>query len=143
MKKTLSILLILLLPVMCVACKRTGDGIVSPSPIATLTPSGTSVLNSPSPTLNNTPAATNNTAVIGGNGVITGFEEGKLIPEADIPEIVNAVMDKYPGATIKSIVHATYDTQQVYRVTLENAETNEVYVTAKGDILGPTATPAP
>lgn len=87
-------------------------------------------------TNNGTGTGTNNGTV---GGAIENFVEGMAVELATLPEdIRNAVKKEYPEATIKTVTYATYENQQMYKVTTESGEdktTEEFYVTADGKIV--------
>lgn len=82
----------------------------------------------------------------GSPGGISGFIEGSIVDPEDVPELLAAIEEEYPGATIESITHATYEGEQAYRVTikLSDGKSSEVYVRSNYEIISenaPSASP--
>ncbi|MBQ4611716.1 MAG: hypothetical protein IJB30_08265 [Clostridia bacterium] len=79
-------------------------------------------------------------------GAIENFVEGAVVELAQLPaEITEAIRKEYADATVKSASYATYENQQMYRVSIERAEdeaAEDVYVTADGQIIPAKATAA-
>jgi len=68
--------------------------------------------------------------------VIEGFEHGKQVLESDVPQVMDAIEGKYPGAKVTGISMAEHEGKQVYHVTVEGAgDTTEVYVDPHGSIM--------
>ena len=133
MKKSLLILLVISMLVAACACQA-GNVVPTPTPLVTLKPTATLPLTSPT-----SPGGTN---VLEG---IVGFKEGTVVVIEEIPvQVKNAIDAQYPDAQIKSVTHALYQSQQVYKVELTEKDattTQTVYVSAQGVIL-PAGSPA-
>lgn len=68
-------------------------------------------------------------------GIINGFEEGKVVDQSEIPDVVQAVKEKYPDAQINSVTMTSHEDKQVYHVMLDGtADTKEIYVDSQGNI---------
>ena len=142
MKKTTTAFLLaalLLGSVLLCACES-GNVSPSPSPAATLRPT-TPATPAASPSA---PAASPVTSASPATGTgddvqvtpLEGFEEGKAVEQSKVPDVVKALKDKYPDATIKSITYAMNGVQQAYHVMLTNKDksTTEIYVSPDGTI---------
>lgn len=109
----------------------------SPSPQANISPSPDAPMVEVSPSAGQSPMA---------GGVIQNFVEGAVIEIAQLPaEISDAIKKEYADATVKSASYATYENQQMYKVTIQRAEddaTEDVYVTSEGRIIPAKATAA-
>jgi len=144
MKTIRSLLLVLSLGLMFSACRSMEP--TKPDPTAKI-PAATKIPEidsapTPVPSASLTPPASPESGtVVEENGKIRDFEEGKLLQEADVPEVVRAVTERFPKAVIKSIVYALHEGAEVYRVTMDGADSTEVYISPSGEILGPKATP--
>ncbi|MBQ3551868.1 MAG: PepSY domain-containing protein [Clostridia bacterium] len=82
----------------------------------------------------------------GSPGGISGFIEGSIVDPEDVPELLAAIEEEYPGATIESITHVTYEGEQAYKVSikLSDGENSEVYVRSNYEIISgnaPSASP--
>lgn len=150
MKKTILIGLLALTMALAVAC---ADNNVAPSPspaatVAPVTPAATPSPAAVSPDVASpapTDAAGAGGNVANGNGAgadgkIEGFEEGKTVKEADLPEkVAAAIKEAYKDVKIKTISFATYLNDQMYHVVLEepagNDKTEQFYVKADGTIV--------
>jgi len=144
MKKRVSLavmaMLIVAAMLMAVGCaNNTPDPAPSPSPMATISPSPDAgePLAGASPSAEQPPMA---------GGVIQNFVEGAVIELTQLPaEISDAIKKEYADATVKSASYATYENQQVYKVSIQRAEddaTEDVYVTSEGKIIPAKATAA-
>ena len=142
MKRKLTIALVTaLLAITLVWSTGCGNGNVAASPSPALTPVTSPKLSpmvtqSPAPDLS--PAGSPGTSPAGSpGGTIEGFVEGGEVDPTKVPDVVAAVEDKYPDATIKTITYALYNAEQVYQVALEgnNTSAQKVYVRADGTIV--------
>jgi len=144
MKKTIAMLLAVLVLMSLTACKS--GNVASPSPMLTVKPAASPTLGAgtTAPT-NPSPSAPASPGTPGGD-TIEGFKEGENIEVNALPSTVTeAVSKQYPGATIKSASYATYMDAQRYLITLSGAadNTEKIYVKADGSIVpytAPTAT---
>lgn len=145
MKRKFSIALVTaLLAITLVWSTGCGNGNVAASPSPALTPVTTPMLspmitqNVPETSAAGSPGMSPETSPAGSpGGMIEGFVEGGQVDPTKVPDVVKAVENKYPGATIKAITYALYNTEQVYQVELEgqNANMDKVYVRADGTIV--------
>ncbi len=101
-----------------VGCKRSTTPTPSPSPILTATPMPSAAITPEQPATSPDTLASPDTSA---GMTIPDFEEGKVVTEADVPDVVKAVTDKYPDAKIKTITMETYEDKQCYHVLLEEA----------------------
>ena len=146
MKKTIAMLLAVLVLMSLTACKS--GNVASPSPKVTVKPAtsptaGGAATNAP---MSPSPSAPASPATTGGGDTIEGFKEGESIDVSALPgEVTSAVTEKYPGATITAAAYATYMDAQMYLLTLSGAadNTEKIYVKPDGSIVpytAPTAT---
>ncbi|MBR5291314.1 MAG: hypothetical protein IKU32_00195 [Clostridia bacterium] len=142
MKKRVSLAVMAMLVVaamlMAVGCaNNTPEPAPSPSPMATVSPSPDAPMVEVNPSAGQPPMA---------GGVIQNFVEGAVIELTQLPaEISDAIKKEYADATVKSASYATYENQQMYKVTIQRAEddaTEDVYVTSEGRIIPAKATAA-
>lgn len=131
--KSRLILIVLALMLVVAGCRKKSEVTVSPSPVATTRPSA-------SPTVSLEPAVSPTGGITSpgpGTGDIPGFNEGNIVDQEQVPEIVAAVKKQYPDATITSVTHSTYLDRQTYLVTLSGTGDGvvELHVTADGTIL--------
>ena len=142
MKKRVSLVMMAMLiaaaMLLAVGCaNNTPDPAPSPAPTATLRPSPDAPMVDVSPSAQQTPMA---------EGPIENFVEGAVVELTQLPEkITEAIKKEYADATVKSASYATYENQQMYRVTIQRAEddaTEDVYVTSEGRIIPAKATAA-
>lgn len=73
-------------------------------------------------------------------GRIEGFMEGKVIDQADAPDVVkNVVTNFFNGMNIQSITHDTYEERQAYKVTLqgEGELAKNLFVLPDGTVVIP------
>lgn len=115
---------------------NSGDVTPTPTvkPSATVKPTASPVVD---PTIALSPTMGPDTTD-GADNTIEGFKEGETVEVSSLPEkVTNAVKEKYPEATIKSAVYATYMDKQMYHLMLEGAgdNTTEVYAQADGTLL--------
>lgn len=123
-------------------CSCNGSATPTPTPTLnpTTTPMATEEIITPgpdtSPNAETSPDAMTSPGTDTGTGTIENFKEGTEIQETDVPEIKKAIEQKYENAKIKSIKHATKDSQQVYAVEISSGSTTQtVYVSPDGTIL--------
>lgn len=145
MKRKFTIALVTaLLAITLVWSTGCGNGNVAASPSPALTPVTTPMLtpmltqNVPETSPAGSPGTSPQTSPAGSpGGTIEGFVEGGEVDPAKVPDVVAAVENKYPDATIKTITYALYNTEQVYQVELEgnNTSMQKVYVRADGTIV--------
>ena len=142
MKKRVSLamtaMLIVAAMLMAVGCtNNTPDPAPSPSPMATAKPSPDAPMVEVSPSAGQSPMQ---------EGPIENFVEGAVIELTQLPaKISEAIKKEYADATVKSASYATYENQQMYKVTVQRAEddaTEDVYVTSEGRIIPAKATAA-
>jgi len=81
--------------------------------------------------------ATGGNAMEGAMDKIEAFVEGAVVEAEQLPaKIGEALRQKYPDGSIKTVTYATYQDKQTYKVVMDNAgASEEVYVTAGGEIL--------
>ena len=130
MKKSLLILLVISMLAAACACQA-GNVVPTPTPLVTLKPTATLP---PAPLTS--PTSPGGTSVLEG---IVGFKEGTVVVIEEISvQVKNAIDAQYPDAQLKSVTHALYQSQQVYKVELTEKDattTQTVYVSAQGVIL--------
>ena len=132
MKRTWSIVLLMVLcAALCGGCtpkKEQTAPTPTPAPAVTATPT-------PDLLPEQTPGSTGDPA--GTVSDIEGFEEGRLVPENEVPAVTKTVQEKYEGAQIAGITHAMRDGRQTYCVVIRTKEeqTMKVYVAADGTIV--------
>lgn len=138
MKKRVSLavtaLLVVMAMLMAAGCANNSgpETTPSPSPAAVVSPSpeGEGPMTSASPGVQQPPMA---------GGVIQNFVEGAVVELTQLPaEITEAIKKEYADATVKSASYATYENQQMYRVSIQRSEDDaaeDVYVTADGRII--------
>ncbi len=142
MKKRVHLALLAMLIVtamlMAAACAdSTPAPVPSPSPETKL---------SPSPMVETPIVEVEPTTGLTPGEAIEGFVEGSVVEVAKLPEKVTAAIKKeYADAAIKSASYATYENKQTYKVVIQQGKdeaTQEVYVTADGQIIPAKATAA-
>ncbi|HWQ57480.1 MAG TPA: hypothetical protein VN540_00545 [Clostridia bacterium] len=143
MKKTLAMLLAVLVLFALTACKS--GNVASPSPKITVKPTMTAgaATNAPASPSPSAPASSASPGTTGGGETIEGFKEGETVQVNALPsKVTSAVSEKYPGATITAASYATYMNAQTYLLTLSGAadKTDKIYVKPDGSII-PYATP--
>ena len=151
MKKTILIGFLALTLIAAAACTNV-EPVPSPSPVVTTAPVTTTnpttapATNPASPTPGNTASDGDVSGQNGAgtDGMIEGFEEGKTIDEADLPQrIADAIKEAYDQVKIKTITFANYMDEQVYHVILSEPagedKTEQFYVRADGTIVPYTA----
>lgn len=153
MKKTILMAVLALTLVLAAGCSSEEPmPTPTPAPAATPAPAITPAA-TPTPEVV-TPAPPSQPATGGGAGsnaaagsMIEGFEEGKAVKEADLPEkVANAIKQAYENVKIKTVSFATYMDDQVYHVVLDapagEDKVEQFYVKADGTIVPYTATPS-
>lgn len=145
LKRIILILVASLLTMGTLGCACSGQ-VAAPTPTASIKPAATpsalpastpdvGMNASASPDLSGSPDAGTGTGT-GTGGAIENFKEGTEVQVENVPEVKKAVEEKYAGATIKTIKHATKDGQQVYAVEIDvSGKTQTVYVSADGKLL--------
>lgn len=140
-KKCLLVLAAMLLAAAMIGCQCSGN-VTTPSPGPTSTGAVPSIPPSlsASPGLSTSPELSTSPSVSsspdGGSATIPGFTAGKEVDEKEVPEIVQAIREKFKDGEIKSIKHATQDEKQVYAVEVKTGSTTQtVYVLPDGTLL--------
>lgn len=73
------------------------------------------------------------------DGSISGFTQGGIVKQEDVPEIVSAIRTVFADREIQSIVYDRYDGKQAYKVTLqgEGELARNIFVLGDGTIILP------
>ncbi len=73
------------------------------------------------------------------DGSISGFTQGGIVRQEDVPEIVSAIRTVFADREIQSIVYDRYDGKQAYKVTLQGDGelARNIFVLGDGTIIMP------
>ena len=128
--------IIMLVAVCCItaACVTDNDDMRPQGPDTTGGTTGAPIMTTPSANPVSSPQASPTSGLSGIGDAIEDFVEGTIVDIESVPEVVRAGEDKYEGADVKSITHATHLNEQVYEVkyTDKNGTTHTVYVSPDG-----------
>jgi len=145
LRKILPVLAVSIALAMFAGCACAGTT-VTPTPSPTAKPVATPDMTT-SPSVAPSTSPDNSPATGEGTGTetttISNFKEGTEVKDTDVPELKQAIEDKYPDAEIVSIKHAMQDNQQVYAAVIKTNGTEQtVYILPDGTLMNETsATP--
>lgn len=149
--KKLIFTIIMLIAVCCImaACVTDNDDMSPQGPNTTGGITGAPIMTTPGTNPMTSPQTSPTSGLSGIGDAIEDFVEGTIVDIESVPEVVRAIEDKYEGADVKSITHATHLNEQVYEVkyTDKNGTTHTAYVSPDGktvtEATEPEASPSP
>lgn len=149
--KKLIFTIIMLVAACCImsACVTDNDDMHPQGPNTTGGITGAPIMTTPGTNPAASPQTSPTSGLSGIGDAIEDFVEGTIVDIESVPEVVRAIEDKYEGADVKSITHATHLNEQVYEVkyTDKNGTTHTAYVSPDGktvtEATEPEASPSP
>ena len=149
--KKLIFTIIMLVAACCImsACVTDNDDMSPQGPNTTGGITGAPIMTTPGTNPMTSPQTSPTSGLSGIGDAIEDFVEGTIVDIESVPEVVRAIEDKYEGADVKSITHATHLNEQVYEVkyTDKNGTTHTAYVSPDGktvtEATEPEASPSP
>ncbi len=134
--KKLIFTIIMLVAACCImaACVTDNDDMRPQGPNTTGGTTGAPIMPTPSANPGTTPQTSPTSGLSGIGDAIKDFVEGTIVDIESVPDVVKAIEDKYDGADVKSITHATHLNEQVYEVkyTDKSGATHTAYVSPDG-----------